>query len=127
MNFGPTVINGYTHNLLPAPNRSVDPALSRFPGNATQLCGGAACAHWPLLQITGFNSSDGDNLGSDDSTANGAAAKTELAQVLDTAFPIDNTVTTGMTGSYPAYACAAGDDLVHYREYDYYLRSFGQQ
>ena len=126
MGAGGTVIGGYAHSLLPAPTQSVTGSLSRFPGNATQLCGGAACDHWPLLRIIGAGAVAGDNLLSDESTANGAAAKTELAQVLDTAFPIDNTVTSSITGTHPAYACAAADDLVHYREYDFYLRSFGQ-
>ena len=128
MGAGGTVIDGYAQSLLPAPTQLVTRSLSRFPGNATQLCGGAACNHWPLLQITGPGIVAGDNLTSDDSLSgtNAVDARTELAQVMDTAFPIDNTVTTGITGTHPAYACAAGDDLAHYREYDFYLRSLGQ-
>ena len=85
----------------------------------TVICAASACTHWPVLGVDG-------NLATDDSSGGATAAKTELARVLHLLFPIDNTVTTGMTGTHPAYACAAGDDLVHYREYDFYLRNFGQ-
>lgn len=132
-----------TQYLLPPPAYFIDKTVTRFAGApTTALCGGADCDHWPLLLITGgrtvsgvFFNVDNDNFLTDDSatattvdgvdSTNGADATAELSQVLDTAFPIDNTV-TAPTGAYPAYACAEGDGLVHYREYDTYLRTFGE-
>ena len=102
---------------------TIDPTLTTTDVNVTgattgSICGGGICTVWPLLEID-------NNAGTDESGANGTTAKDELSQVLDTAWPIDNTVTSP-TGTNPAYACGAGDGLVHYREYDAYLRTLGQ-
>jgi hypothetical protein len=86
----------------------------------TDICALGACTHWPLLGI------DGDVTTDETSAANLTAAKTELARVFHILAPIDNSV-TAPTGSRPAYACAADDGLVHYREYDAYLRNFQVQ
>lgn len=84
----------------------------------TITCGGS-CTSFPVL------STDGNSAGADEVSGEGAKAKSDLSAVLDQLYPIDNTV-TAPTGTNPAYACGAGDGLVHYREYDAYLRTLGQ-
>lgn len=80
-------------------------------------CGAGSCSNFPLLNI------DGDPT-SDDTTTEGDTAKTELAEVLHQLWPVDNDDTDpDTTGLH----CIAGDGLVHPREYDYYLRSFGAE
>ncbi len=82
------------------------------------ICALGACTHWPVLGI------DGDVTTDDATTSATAAATAELARVLHQLAPIKNSV-TAPTGELPAYACAAADGIVHYREYDAYLRNFG--
>lgn len=76
----------------------------------TITCGGS-CTNFPVLDTF--------------STGNATTAKDEFSAVLDQLYPIDNTVTSP-SGTTPSYACSAGDNLVHYREYDAYLRTLGQ-
>jgi hypothetical protein len=84
-------------------------------------CGAAACAAsassgWPVT------SADGDVL-TDEFAAEGAANMTHLANVLHQLYPVDNGDSNPATSGLH---CQAGDGWVHAREYDYYLRAFGQ-
>lgn len=120
MEAGTTAISPNT----PTATQTLDPSLTTtdtsITGAATgTLCNGSACSTWPLLEI------DGDPNTGTEATDNGTTAKRELKQVLNATWPIDSTVTSP-TGTTPSYACSAGDNLVHYREYDAYLRTLGQ-
>jgi hypothetical protein len=78
-------------------------------------CGGS-CTTWPVLP-------DDDNAATDEQPANGATAMTELAAVLHQLYPVDN---DDADPESSGLHCAAGDGWVHAREFDYYLRTFGQ-
>jgi hypothetical protein len=78
-------------------------------------CGGA-CTNWPLP------ASDGNPV-TDDYLTDGTAARTQLAAVLHQLYPVDNDDTSP---SSSGLHCEAGDGWVHAREFDYYLRNFGQ-
>jgi hypothetical protein len=84
-------------------------------------CGATACAAsassgWPVT------SADGDVL-TDEFAAEGTANMTHLAGVLHQLYPVDNSDPNPATSGLH---CQAGDGWVHAREYDYYLRAFGQ-
>ena len=96
--------------------------LGAFINSCTEPDGVTALAcgtgnDFPVLAVDGVAGAD--------AAAVGTAAKTKLKAVLDAAWAIDGAV-TAPTGEFPAYACGAGDGLVHYREYDAYLRTLGQ-
>jgi hypothetical protein len=108
-----TLALGQTNNLVLA--------LTTTAGGAGGLCGGAACTSWPLLIIDG-------NPVTDESSTNGTQTRVELSQVLSAAYPIDNAADPG-SATFDAslgVPCTAGDGWVNAREYDYYLRTFGQ-
>ena len=77
---------------------------------------GSSCTGWPLL------SGDGSIL-TDEWSAEGSAAKSNLARVLHQLYPVDN---DDPTPSNSGLHCVAGDGYIHAREFDYYLRTFGQ-
>ncbi|MEE8555537.1 MAG: hypothetical protein V3T00_06725, partial [bacterium] len=85
--------------------------------DTTPINCGAACTNWPLT------SADGNSATDEYTGATPGNAKADLAGVLHQLYPVDNTdASPGTSGLH----CVAGDGWVHAREYDFYLRSFGQ-
>ena len=90
---------------------------ARTESDLTTLIGcDGTCGNWPILNANG-------NVLTDEYGAQGDDAKTDLAGVLHQLYPVDNTdPLPGTSGRH----CVAGYGWVHAREYDFYLRSFGQ-